>query len=141
MRYSTRSILIVLAICAIAAAFVASKTRTRTRLESESQQTLVAYLVCDHLLANTNQWPEDWDALEPYFKSGYQKQSPWEFDDLKNDIDRDFGIYGPSLAGVAINPDRSRDFQAIKSRSGSNEYRETNPNQIVLNHFRNMITY
>ena len=141
MRYSIRTILIVLIICAVAAAFAASEIRSRARLESEGRQTIVACLVCDHLLANTNQWPSDWDSLEPYFIARYQKSSPWSFADLKDEIDLDFDIDGPSLMGVAINAEKSQAFQAIQSKFGSNEYLEVDPNQIVLDHFRNMVSY
>lgn len=141
MRFSIRTLLIVLVFCAFGAAFVASEIHTRAVRENENRQSMVAFMVCDYLFSNTNQWPPDWDALEPYFVARYQKTSPWSFDELKDSISLDFNLDGPSLIGVAINAEKSKAFQAIQSKDGFNEFREMDPNQIVLNHFRNMISY
>ena len=141
MRYSIRSILIAVVVCAFAALWVASEIRMRAQNASENQQMLVAFLVCEYLFENTNQWPPDWDALKPIFDSEYKKTSPWNFDDLKRDVTLRFDIDGPSLIGTAIDGKKSRLFRAIESKSGHNDYRETDPNQAILNHFRNMISY
>ena len=141
MRYTTRAILIAVTLSAFIAFLVASGIRSRTRTTSESQQALVALLVCDYLLANTNQWPTGWSALEPIFVARYQKSSPWKFDDLKSNIALRFDIDGPSLAGVALDDIKSQSFIAIEPKSGQHEYREVDPNQIILNHFRNMISH
>ena len=141
MRFSIRTLLIVLVVCAFAAAFVASEVHTRAVRDNENRQTIVAFMVCDHLLSNTNEWPSSGGALKPHFEARYKKTSPWSFDDLKDSILLDFKVDGPSLMGVAINPEKSKAFCAIQSKNGFNEFRNVDPNQIALNHFRNMISY
>ncbi|MDB2686510.1 hypothetical protein N9Y42_04810 [Mariniblastus sp.] len=141
MKYTIRNMLIALVVCSIVAAIVASVMRSQARNADEELQVTVAFLVCDYLFASANEWPPDWEALKPHFVARFKNNPDFEFDHIMQHVDLDFDIDGPALMGIAINVDKSRAFRAIRSKSSFDEYRETDPNQIVLDHFRHIISH
>ena len=117
------------------------RRETDWHVGDKGPQTMVAYLVVEYLRTYKNNWPPDWDALEPTFNGAYRKNSLWTFDELKNEVLLEFQIDGPSLLEVARNPEKSLEFNAIQSKSVAREHFKTDPNQIILDHFRDTVSH
>lgn len=133
--------LLSVSLCGIIAAVIASELQHRKLMQDEIAQMAVAFLVCDYLDANHRHWPPDWDALKPYYDSRFPNEKEYTFERLQDRILLDFSIDGPGLLGVCVNPKRAAAFEPIRSKLGNYEFREENPNWIILDHVGRMISH
>ena len=108
------------------------------REESELRQTVVAYLVCDYLDTNKNQWPPNWEALKPFHDARFPKVP---FDELQRHVTLDFTIDPSRLLETCVNAQLAADFKPIRSKTRGDEAYEQDPNAVILRHVGRIIMY
>ena len=140
MNFSIRSLLVVLLLCAIAAAIIASDVRRKSLLRTEDSQLIVAILVSEYLDANNNEWPKDWSSLSPLFEKMPQG-SRYTFSEIQNRVDLDFSIDGSELLQICTSPKRAATFRPIRPKHGVGEFEMMDPNAWLLDHVGRMIMY
>ena len=138
MRFTIRSLLTCLFVCGIIAALIGARLYRQHRSDAEFYQCLVSLLVCDYLDENQQEWPKNWEGLEPFFnKSVYSDEL--QFDELQDFVDLDFTIVGADLLDISEDLPRAKRFNPVRPAGskfggpGYNYYRD-NPNSLILNH-------
>ena len=107
--------------------------RTRHNFEvtrSAYAAQAVAYMCIEHMRANDNSWPKNWDELDDDFAVGIAssgQQWTWEFPDLQHRVDVDW----------LVDPARLRTEQTLRpiiwiADAPERECFMASPNEIVL---------
>ncbi len=79
----------------------------------ESKQTEIAFIITRYLRDNEDQWPPDWDALQPYHVV-HPNMENWAFDELAQEFTVDFSLDAATLRKIANDPKKSSQFQPAK---------------------------
>ena len=95
----------------------------------------VGDMVVEHLRANNDNWPRNWDDLKDDYDTCVSNSgsAPWGFDELKSRVRIDWNADANILVSQQTNGEP--EFEAIWLDRGSNaSWANSEPNQIVLNY-------
>ena len=112
MKFSIRSIFVLVALAAILSATFAVVLRQIAIFEQESKRDRVACLILQYISANDDQWPPDWESLKPYYI--IHPNDDYDFQQLTEELNVDFTLDKATLHEIANDPKKSGQFQPIK---------------------------
>ena len=97
----------------------------------------VASMVVEHLKANDNQWPKNWDDLRDDYETCTERSGrPWSFEELSSRAEIDWGGDPAELLAQSKESETVR-FRVIKLTDGTDaHWQRREPNQIILDYLR-----
>ena len=100
----------------------------------------VANMVVEHMKANENQWPSDWDDLQDDYQTCVDRSGqPWSFDELSSRTQIDWeAVPADLLAQSSGHP--AAQFRVITLTDGTDSHWQSRePNRIILDYLRSNI--
>ena len=110
MKFSIRSIFVLVALAAILSATFAVVLHQIAIFEQESKRDRVACLILQYISANDDQWPPDWESLKPYYI--IHPNDDYDFQQLTEELNVDFTLDKATLFEIADDPERARPVSA-----------------------------
>lgn len=97
----------------------------------------VADMVVEHLIANDNQWPKNWDDLRDDYQTCIAASGqPWSFAELSSRTRIDWHAEPAELLARSASQDAAQ-FRVITLADGTDSHWESHePNQIILEYLR-----
>ena len=135
MRFKIRTLLILVALAAVAAFIISGTLQIKNTIRNGYSQWWVADMVVQHLDANSNQWPRNWDDLRDDYQTCVTnaRAQPWEFRELQSRVEIDWGANPDELLDQQT--DGAPNFRAIWLADGTrSSWGGREPNQIVLDY-------
>ena len=97
-------------------------------------------MVIEHMKANENQWPSDWDDLRDDYQTCVDRSGqPWSFDELSSRTQIDWeAVPADLLAQSSGHP--AAQFRVITLTDGTDSHWQSRePNRIILDYLRSNI--
>ena len=135
LRFRIRTLLIIVAVAAVAAFMISSVLQVKNVIRNGYSQWWVADMVVLHLDANNNEWPKNWDDLRDDFQTCVTnaRGQPWEFQELRSRVEIDWDANPNDLIGQQTGG--APTFRAIWLTDGTrSSWGGREPNQIVLDY-------
>lgn len=97
----------------------------------------VADMVVEHMKANDNQWPQNWDDLQDDYQTCVKRSGqPWSFDELSSRTQIDWQAVPSDLLAQSKGHETAQ-FRVITLTDGTDShYQSCEPNQIILDYLR-----
>lgn len=133
MRFRIRTLLIVVAIAAIVAFGISTLMEVNNTIRNAYAGWWVGDMVVEHLRANNDEWPKNWDDLTDDYQTCVANAGaqPWGFDELRNRVKIDWNAVPTDLAQQQS--DGEPEFNVIWLSNGTNaSWADAEPNEIVL---------
>ena len=133
MRFRIRTLLIVVAIAALFAFAVSGLMQINNTIRNAYAGWWVGDMVVEHLRANNDEWPKNWDDLTDDYQTCIANAGaqPWDFDELRNRVKIDWNADPVKLAEQQSGSEPG--FNVIWLADGTNaSWADAEPNEIVL---------
>jgi hypothetical protein len=133
LRFRIRTLLIVVAIASLVAFAVSSVMQMNNTIRNAYAGWWVGDMVVEHLRANNDNWPKNWDDLTDDYQTCVANTGaqPWEFDELRNRVKIDWDADPTEL--VEQQSEGKPQFKVIWLADGTNaSWTDAEPNEIVL---------
>lgn len=100
----------------------------------------VADMVVEHLKANDNQWPQNWDDLRDDYETCIERSGqPWSFAELSSRTQIDWQA-DPRQLLTQSKGDQTAQFRVVTLSDGTDSHWQSRePNQIILKYLRSNI--
>ena len=97
----------------------------------------VANMVVEHMKANNNQWPKNWDELRDDYQTRTERSGePWSFEELAGRTNIDWQT-DPADLLVKSGDHQTAQFRVITLSDGTDSHWQgREPNQIILKYLR-----
>ena len=126
MRFRLRTLLLAVVIVAALCLGLRNAYQTIRRVTSFNASQFVASMCIEHMKANGDSWPCDWEELrDDYATCLVRSGRDWDFDDLQHRVEINFAAdphHPPSTSPASPQPD----FRFLRSRYGQPSH---GPNQ------------
>ncbi|WDQ15445.1 hypothetical protein [Rhodopirellula sp. P2] len=134
MKFSLRSVLVVVFLVALCCPFVVRHLQHKAKLTANMQEYAVACAITHYLSTHDLQWPENWEQLEPSFVAEVGNESPWSFRELQNRVSVRFDVDQSELIACSRVANVSVNFVGIKTPD--DRVNIFQPNQFILDYVR-----
>lgn len=111
--------------------------RTKEVIHNSYAVWWVADMVVEHMKANDNQWPKQWDDLRDDYQTSINRSGqPWSFDELSSRTQIDWQAVPADLLAQSKGH-KTAQFRVITLTDGTDSHWESSePNQIILDYLR-----
>lgn len=94
-----------------------------------------ADMVIEHMIANDNQWPAEWEDLRDDYQTCVKRSGrPWTFDEIQTRVSIDFSVNAAALVDSAETLARPA-FRVIWLSDGTDSHLQSHePNTMILNY-------
>ena len=101
----------------------------------------VADMVVEHMKANDDLWPKNWDDLRDDYQTCTERSGqPWSFDELSSRTQIDWQAVPTDLL-TQSDGHQGAQFRVITLTDGTNSHwQSSEPNQIILEYLRSNIS-